>query len=275
MHWHYKDPTTGKLVKSKFERPNTPVQNDVITTVIKVNPLTKCNLEDKKIPDSVKFKAIKTFAKTFAKEKSKGNHFTNISLISHCDFASALLYLRNHVQHVGQGKKGFTKTEIKDIETIIKVFFELDPIGDNSISTKFDNKILASLKEYSPEEMARLENLSKALENNTAQARLQDWIADLTPKYGDLVKKQNSGSLGDHKSKVSYNGISIRIKRNGSNSYGLHEHGNVLFKLQNEISLNVGSRGFTVDELKPFGYCFDHSNRYSLAVKDPYMLPSL
>jgi len=261
MHWHYQDPTTKRLVKSNFERPGITVTYQDVFNEIKNHHLTHCNLRDKNVTDSSKFEAIKIFARN----KSEGLAFNNISQISHCDFASILLYLRNHVQHVGQGKKGFTRDEMKDIETIIKVFFELNPIENKSISELFDHKTTTALKEY---EVKLLEILSENLQKNTAQARLQDWIADLTSKYDDLLKRQGSGSLGDHKSVPSCNGIKIRINRNDSKSYGLPDkYSNINMTLPNDIVLNVGSRGFTISELQHFGHCFDQSNAYSLAVE--------
>jgi hypothetical protein len=263
MHWHYQDPTTKRLVKSNFERPGITVTYQDVFNEIKNHHLTHCNLWDKNITDSSKFEAIKIFARN----KIEGLAFNNISQISHCDFASILLYLRNHVQHVGQERKGFTRDEIKDIETIIMVFFELNPINDKSISMLFHHKTTTALKEYSADEVRLLEKLSENLQKNTAQARLQDWIADLTLKYGDLLKKQDSGSLVGHNSIPSCNGIKIRIGRYNSKSYFLPKYVDIIMTLPNDIVLNVGSRGFAISELQHFGHCFDQSNAYSLAVE--------
>ena len=221
-----------------------------------------------------KFEALKVFAQQHKKE---GTAFSNISLISHESFTSSLLYIRNHIHHVGQGKKKFTKDEIGDIEDIISVFFELNPIGDTfnpigdiSISDNFHYKVTTSLKEYSPGEVELLKTLKKSLENNTAQGRLVDWIADLKNKYSHTAKSHDSGSGGSHiilKSKPKFNGIKINIKRNSSASYSLTRYNDITVKIPNGIVVNVGSRGFTLGELQPVGYRFDENNVYSLAVE--------
>jgi hypothetical protein len=252
------------LVKDNFERPGIKVTYHDVITAIATHPVTKkCNLRDYDTPDLKKFEALKVFAK----HKKEGTAaFSNISLISNESFISSLLYVRNHIHHVGQGKKEFTKDEIEDIENIISVFFELNPIEDKSISEKFKYKVTTSLKEYSPDEIKLLQKLKESLD--TAKARLNGWIADLESKYGSIIKSQGKPlSLGPRGTKTWINGIKIKIACQGSDTYGLSEYGDVFTRLPNDIVLNVGSRGFTVDKLKQIGFQFDQSGSCSLAVE--------
>jgi len=265
MYWHYQDPVSKKMKKDNFERPDINETCHDVIEAIKTHPVTNCNIYSN-TPDLKKFEALKKFAK----HKKAGTAFSNISRISHENFISLLLYVRNHIHHVGQGKKEFTKDEIGDIEEIIRVFFELNPIGDKTISANFEYKVKTSLKEYSPDEMKLLQTLKESLENNTTQARLNDWIADLKSKYGSIIKSQGKAlalSLGPRGTKIWFNGIKIKITCQGSDTYGLNEYEDVFMKVPNDIVLNVGSRGFTVDKLKHIGFQFDQSGSCSLAVE--------
>jgi hypothetical protein len=132
------------------------------------NSTIDCDFDSRNVEDIAKIKALIQFAN----EKKAGN-FNNVNRISFKDFVSLLVYLRNHIIHVGEGNNGFSREEIKRIERVITVLFELTPIEDQTIKTRFKDTTGIVITQIMPDIVPYAEILA------SAKSRLQAWTSNL------------------------------------------------------------------------------------------------
>jgi len=273
MFWHYKDDRTNKLQLSDFRSsavrfgetytfPDGPapshVYDNVMFEIKNPSGIINCDLSDKSVADIDKFNAIIKFAR----EKTNGK-FKNIKRISNRDFVSIFLYVRNHIIHVGEGKRGFSDEEIDGIEKVVRVFLTLTPIIDASILARFEKTTTMAIVDEN--DILEYKKILKNLETNTPEARLTDWKSYLE---GRLIRQQgpatrvqdSTGNNGDS-GPEQLSGFEIEVSRTMSSSYGLEMYpprGGVPMTIPRFLTVRVGSRGIGGfgNGLKPIGSNF-------------------
>ena len=265
-HWHYRFPNTNK-----FDRFSHQTIDDIIQAI---KNIIGCDLKDKLVTDLTKFNAICEFSN---RKLNDDNMLSHINRISDNDFASILVQVRNHIIHVGEGQKGFGMNEIKNIENIIRVFFQLRPIANKDISDQFEARVKMSVVSFTEEEK---ELYNKFLAKNTAKKRLVNWIEDLNDSCIQNFRQASDGQPitdGDNRTTVDFDGVKFKILRTNSTiytdlpKYGKAANDEVFMSIPREVRLRIGSRGVGAYDLKPLGYCFGTDARQhttlSLAVE--------
>ena len=262
MFWRFRN--RNNLVICDFRNRNIPVPPggyDNIKQIIR-NSTIACDFDSRNVEDIAKIRALIQFAN----EKLAGN-FNNANRISFKDFVSLLVYLRNHIIHVGEGNNGFSRLEIISIEKVITVLFQLTPIEDQTIKTRFEDTTGIVITQIMPDIVPYEKLLA------SAKSRLQAWTSNLeTSEKIERFKRAINKEYNNWDSVEHFSGIKIKIKRITSVFYGLHPYSDVYMKIPQGLTLRVGSRGIgvvNIASLLPIGSNFgiDEDTICSLAVE--------
>ena len=249
--------------------------------------------------DMAKFNAILEFANRRydldTRTLNTDGNLNDTSRISFENFASLLVYVRNHIIHVVEGKKGCSVVEIKSIERVIRLFFHLAPINDTSVIQAFDDKTRMVIVDE--QEIAKYKSYIN-LFLDSAKTRLVSWCEDISAaKIQQFVQAYTRYEINGN-SYNPYSGMKLKIKRASdtvvTNGSDLPLYTDVYLKVPEVLVLRVGSRGVSIaTQLLPLGssFGFDSDKVASLAVEgidtiitiiyyellykyvDPYMLP--